>query len=110
MNFYKRESWATYPKIDQNHHVFVTASQEQHIHSNELVEIQLGLILMSLPKNYIIKIINTQHKFKIVSKFWLASGNELTLVIVSNMKLTIHVGDILCHLQLLPVQLFLPGK
>ena len=110
MNFYKMSSWANYPNIDPHHQIVLTTSRELNIPSNQFVEINLGLILLTLPKNYIIKISNPQKNFKIISEFWLPSYNELTLSVVTKKALCIKVGEILCHLQLLPVQIFLPGN
>ena len=103
-------SWANYPEIDAIHHIFVTTSQELSIPSNQIVDIKLGLLLISLPKNHIVKIINPFRDYKILSEFWLPSHNELTLTVITNVPVHIKVGETLCQLHLLPIQLFLPGK
>jgi len=101
--------WANHPNIDANNHITVTTSKELKIPSNKIVDIKLGLILITLPKNHIIKIHNPLKSFKLISDFWLPSCNELTLSIITKTPLHIHIGETLCYLQLLPIHIFLPG-
>lgn len=110
MNFFKMSSWANYPEVDPNHHIIVTSSQELSIPKNKIVEIKLGLLLLSLPKNHIVKITNPQQNYKIISEFWLPSPNELKLVVIAKTPCYVKEGEKICQLQILPVQLFLPGK
>lgn len=109
MNFLKMSPWANFPVIDNDNHIMVTTSQELFIPSHQIVEINLGLILLSLPQNHIVKITNPQNKYTILNDFWLLSPNELSLHIISKTPLHIKVGESLCHLRLLPIQVFLPG-
>jgi hypothetical protein len=101
--------WASHPKIEDNNQISITVSKKQHIPAKELVEIDLGLILISLPKHHIIKLINSQKKFEIISTFWLPSCNKLTLTIITQKSFQLHPGETLCRLQLLPILHFLPG-
>ena len=103
-------SWANHPKIDSNNQISITASKSQHIPSKEFVTIDLGLILVSLPKHHILKIINPQKKYIIISKFWLPSCDKLSLTIVAKNPFQLVSGKTICHLQLLPVLHFLPGN
>jgi hypothetical protein len=109
MNFMKMYPWASHPKIENNNQISITVSKKQHIPAKEFVEIDLGLILVSLPNHHIIKLINSQKKFEIISTFWLPSCNKLTLTIITQNSFQLHPGETLCRLQLLPVLHFLPG-
>jgi len=109
MKFLKMTSWASYPSIDPNNHIVVTSAREIHIPSNKFVKIKLGLLLISLPENHIIKISNPQNSYKFLSEFWLPSCDELTLTIVTKHPYHIKIGEVLCHLHLLPIHHFLPG-
>ena len=66
--------------------------------------------LITLPSNHIVKIIHPQQNYKIIDGFVLPSYNELSLSVISTTPLHIKTGEILCHLQVLPIQLFLPGN
>jgi len=110
MNFYKMSPRARHPTIEPTNHIAVTTSKELEIPPNQWVEISLGLILITLPKNHIAKITNPHKNYTILTDFWLASCKELTLTIASKNTLHIKPGDTLCHLQLLPITTFLPGN
>lgn len=109
MNFLKMSPWANYPLIDNNNHLMVTTSHELDICAQKLVEIKLGLCLLNLPLNHIVKIKNPHQKYKILTEFWLPSCNELSLTVIAKNPLHINIGETLCLLQLLPIQIFLPG-
>jgi len=109
MNFLKMSPWANYPLIDNNNHLMVTTSHELDICAQKLVEIKLGLCLLNLPLNHIVKIKNPHQKYKILTEFWLPSCNELSLTVIAKNSLHINIGETLCLLQLLPIQIFLPG-
>jgi len=68
--------WANYPLIDNNNHLMVTTSHELDICAQKLVEIKLGLCLLNLPLNHIVKIKNPHQKYKILTEFWLPSCNK----------------------------------
>ena len=104
-------SWANYPETESNNNnIVITTSQELNIPSNKQIEINLGISLITLPLNHIVKIINPQQNYKIIDDFILPSYNELSLSVISTTPLHIKTGEVLCHLQVLPIQLFLPGN
>jgi len=104
-------SWANYPETEpNNNNIVITTSQELNIPSNKQIEINLGISLITLPLNHIVKIINPQQNYKIIDNFVLPSYNELSLSVISTTPLHIKTGKVLCHLQVLPIQLFLPGN
>ena len=109
MNFMKMYPWANHPKIEANNQISIAVSKRQQIPSKEFVEIDLGLILISLPKHHIIKIINPQKKFKIITNFWLPSCHKLSITIITQKAFQLHPGETLCRLKLLPILHFLPG-
>jgi hypothetical protein len=104
-------SWANYPETEpNNNNIVITTSQELNIPSNKQIEINLGISLITLPLNHIVKIINPQQNYQIIDNFVLPSYNELSLSVISTTPLHIKTGEVLCHLQVLPIQLFLPGN
>jgi len=110
MNFLNLYTWAISPKLDHNNQIVVTAPHELYIPSCKFFEIDLGLLLITLPINHIIKITNAQTNYKIISELWLPSSNILTLNIVAKNALNIKKGETLCYLHLLPIEVFLPGN
>jgi len=49
---------------------------------------------------------NPHKKYSILTAFWLASCNELSLTVIFTKK---NLTYKCCHLQLLPIHIFLPG-
>jgi hypothetical protein len=105
-------SLSNYPAIKDNDPIVVTTSQEINIPSNQPVQIYMGLILTGLPKNHIVKIYNPHHRKNVtmITQFWLPSSNELSLTLMSKNPLHIKIGEHLCHLQAIPIRMFLPGN
>ena len=109
MNFLRISEQINLPVIDSSHNCVCIASQDYYVPAYELYELKLGFLLLSLPKNHLVQIIENNTAFKILTKFWLASPNMLTLPIITPSPCHIHIGEILCRIQLLPIYVFLPG-
>jgi len=109
MNILNLEIPTNWLKINEHNQIVIIAPQELNIPPNEFFQINLKIILISLPKNHIIKISNAQTYYKIISDFWLPSCSILKLIIVSQNPLTIKMGETLCHLHILSIQDLLPG-
>jgi len=102
--------WANYPSIDENNNIVIMNPRTINICKHKCVDINIGLILLSLAPDHIVKIINTEKSYIILTHFWLPSSNDLSLTFISKQDLQIKAGEILCHLQVLPILYFLPGK
>jgi hypothetical protein len=109
MNFYKLWPWAILPSTDQNQSIEIRSPQDFDIPRNEIFTINLGLILLKVPDNNVIKLLSSA-KFKLIVKYWLPSNSTLEISLVTPTPLHIKKGDILCHLQLIPISTLLPGK
>ena len=103
-------SWAKFPEIDQNNKIVINCPKELTISPNQLFKINLGLNMVGLPNNYIVKLFSHHTDFYLISKIWLPDFcEELSLTIVTKTELTIKSGEPLCHIQMLPIHLFLSG-
>jgi hypothetical protein len=110
MNFLQIYEHARYPTVNSSNYCGLLACQDTDVTPNEIKEIYLGLVLLGIPKNHIVQIIEINSNFRILSKFFLPSINNMMLPIVALSPISIKSGDILCHIQLLPISKFLPGK
>jgi hypothetical protein len=110
MNFFKMTPWSNYPSIDENDNIVIRNPRTINICELKCVDINIGLILLNLPPNHIVKIINPKKSYIILTSFWLPSSNDLSLTIISKQNIQIKAEEPLCHLQLLPILYFLTGK
>jgi hypothetical protein len=74
-------------------------TEDTNVTPKEIKEIYLGLVLLGIPKNHLVQIIEINPNFRNLSKFLLASINMIMLPIVALSPLSIKTGDILCHVQ-----------
>ena len=109
MNFLKLYKHSILPIVNSANHCVCLAFEDADVSSYELKELPLGLILIHIPNNYVVQVIETNEHFKILTKFWLASSSALKLPIIAQVSFSIKTGDPLCRIQLLPIYVFLPG-
>ena len=110
MHLYRLMPWARYPCIDVNNNIALINPLDLIICEQKCVNIDTGLILLSLPSDHIIKIVNRNNSYIILTSFWIPSSENLSLTIISKHSLQLQAGEILCHLQILPIHHFLPGN